>query len=126
MQGLIGISIDPFVMLMPIFLSFSMAVCYSLYFINFFRWEFQRTGQRRWSLEHVAGEIGWPIFFSAFTTAVSLLSFCFVNLRPIRWVGVTSATLTILLFVLTIVLLPILLSYGKDKPAVKQKKEKDS
>jgi len=126
MQGLIGISTDPLVMLMPIFLSFSMAICYSLYFINFFRWEFQRTGQRRWSLEHAAGETGWPIFFSAFTTAVSLLSFCFVNLRPIRWVGVTSATLTILLFVLTIVLLPILLSYGKDKPAVERKKEKDS
>lgn len=126
MQGLLGISTDPLVMLMPIFLSFSMAICYSLYFINFFRWEFHRTGQRRWSLEHAAGETGWPIFFSAFTTSVSLLSFCFVNLRPIRWVGVTSATLTILLFVLTIILLPILLSYGKDKPAVARKKEKDS
>ena len=76
MQGLLGISTDPMVMLMPIFLSLSMAICYSLYFINFFRWEFQRTGLRRWSLEHATGDTGWPIFFSAFTTAVSLLSFC--------------------------------------------------
>ncbi len=123
MQGLLGISTDPMVMLMPIFLSLSMAICYSLYFINFFRWEFQRTGLRRWSLEHATGETGWPIFFSAFTTAVSLLSFCFVNLRPIRWVGATSAILTMLLYVLTIVLLPVLLSYGKDKPAVERERK---
>ncbi len=123
MQGLLGVSTDPMVMLMPIFLSFSMAICYSLYFINFFRWEFRRTGLRLRSLEHAAGETGWPIFFSAFTTAVSLLSFCFVNLRPIRWVGATSAVLTMLLYVLTIVLLPVLLSYGKDRPVVEKKKK---
>lgn len=126
MQGLMGISTDPMVMLMPIFLSFSMAICYSLYFINFFRWEFQRTGQRIWSLEHAAGETAWPIFFSALTTTVSLLSFCLVDLRPVRWVGYTSASLTLLLFLLTIVMLPVLLSFGKDKPSAAQKERKDN
>lgn len=122
-QGLMGVMTDPMVMLMPIFLSISMAICYSLYFINFFRWEFARTGKRLWSLEHAVGETGWPIFFSAFTTMASLLSFCFVNLRPVRWVGVTSASLTMLLYVLTIVLLPVLLSYGKDRQVKEVRKD---
>lgn len=46
-----------------------------------------------------------------------------MNLRPIRWVGATSAILTMLLYVLTIVLLPVLLSYGKDKPAVERERK---
>ena len=114
-QGLLGVATDPMVMLLPIFLSISMAICYSLYFINFFRWEFQKSGNRLWALEHAVGETGWPIFFSASTTMASLLSFCFVNLRPIKWVGMTSASMTMLLYVLTIVLLPVLFSFGGNK-----------
>lgn len=123
-QGLLGISTDPIVMLMPIFLSIALSISYSLYFLNFFRWEFQKTGKRRQAIEYAVGETCWPMFFSAFTTAISLLSFCYISLIPVRWVGYTSACVTMLLFFIIVVLLPILLSYGKDKNISLEKEKK--
>ena len=116
-QGYLGITHDPAMIFLPVFLGMAMAVCYSVYLVNFYRVEFARTGLRRESLVTAIGETAWPIGFSALTTVSALLSFCLVPLRPIRWMGLTAAALTALLYCLTIVLLPSLLSFGKNRPA---------
>ncbi|MBU4192025.1 MAG: MMPL family transporter, partial [Proteobacteria bacterium] len=59
-------------------------------------------------------EVGWPLVFSALTTVAALVSFLFIPLRPIRWVGLTSASLVFLACVIVLTLLPALLSFGRD------------
>jgi uncharacterized protein len=64
---------------------------------------------------HAVEETGWPLLFSALTTVAALLSFVLIPLRPIRWVGLTAACLVAATWLLVIVLLPSLLSFGKDR-----------
>lgn len=118
-QGYLGVSHDPAMVFLPVFLGIAMAICYSIYVLNLYKHEFFRTGRRRTSLVEAIGETGWPIGFSALTTVTGLLSFCLVPLRPIRWMGATAAALTALIYILTIILLPSLMSFGKDRPAEK-------
>ena len=113
-QGYLGISNDPSMIFLPIFLSLALAIGYSIHVFNFFKREFLRTGRRRQSLVHAVEETGWPLLFSALTTIAALLSFVFIPMRPIRWVGLTAACLVATTYVLVIVLLPSLLSFGKD------------
>ncbi|WP_051822333.1 efflux RND transporter permease subunit [Desulfonatronum thiodismutans] len=113
-QGYLGISNDPSMIFLPIFLCLALAIGYSIHLFNFFKREFLRTGKRRHSLVHAVEEVGWPLLFSALTTIAALLSFVFIPMRPIRWVGLTAACLVAVTYVLVIVLLPSLLSFGKD------------
>lgn len=117
LQGFLGIEHDPAMIFLPVFLGMAMAICYSIYVVNFYRNEFLHTGLRKDSLVEAIGETAWPIGFSALTTIAGLLSFCLVPLRPIRWMGFTAAALTALIYVLTITLLPALISFGTDRPA---------
>lgn len=114
-QGYLGIAIDSSMIFLPIFLSLAVSVGYSIHVFNYFKREFLQTGLRCRSLERAVEETGWPLLFSALTTIAALLSFLFIPMRPIRWVGLTSACLVGLTYILVIVLLPSLLSFGKDR-----------
>lgn len=113
-QGYLGITNDPSMIFLPIFLSLALAIGYSIHLFNFFKREFLRTGKRRQALVYAVEEVGWPLLFSALTTIAALLSFVFIPMRPIRWVGLTAACLVAVTYILVIVLLPSLLSFGKD------------
>ena len=115
-QGYLGIVNDPSMIFLPVFLCLAMALSYSIYYVNDWKEEFSITGLRKESTVHAVGRSAWPIGFSAATTMVGMLSFCFVPLKPVRWMGLTSAALLIVLYVLTIVLLPTFISYGRDRP----------
>jgi predicted RND superfamily exporter protein len=114
-QGYLGIRNDPSMIFMPVFLCLAVSIGYAIHVFNHFDREFRRTGQRRQSLEHAVEETGWPLLFSCLTTVAALLSFLFIPLRPIRWVGGTSACLVAVTYLLVIVLLPSLLSFGKNR-----------
>lgn len=114
-QGYMGIHMDPGMIFLPVILSLAVSIGYSIHVFNFFKREFFKTGLRKNALVHAVEETGWPILFSALTTIAALLSFLLVPLRPIRWVGATSACLVAVTYVLVIVLLPILLSFGRDR-----------
>ncbi len=114
-QGYLGASIDPSMIFLPVFLSMALATGYSIHLFNFFQREYLRTGQRRQSLITAIEETGWPLLFCTFTTLTALLSFLLVPVRPIRWVGLTSASLVAVTYLLVIVILPSLLSFGKDR-----------
>lgn len=114
-QGFLGISFDPSMIFVPVFLSMAVSIGYSIHVFNFFKREFLKTGQRHNSLIHALEETGWPLLFSALTTIAALLSFMLVPLRPIRWVGGSSACLVAVTYLLVIVVLPSLLSFGKNR-----------
>ena len=87
MQGHLGIQTDPSVIFMPVFITLAVSIGYSIHLFNHFNIEFRATGNRREALITAMEEVGWPLVFSALTTVAALLSFLFIPLRPIRWVG---------------------------------------
>ena len=112
-QGYMKLGIDTAMIFMPVFLGLAIAIGYSIHVFNYFKRGFYRTGDRHSSIVHAVEETGWPLLFSALTTIAALLSFMFIPLRPIRWVGLTAAGLVAVTYLLIIVLLPVLLSFGK-------------
>ncbi len=114
-QGFLGIIFDPSMVFIPIFLSLAVSIGYSIHVFNFFKREFLQNGQRHDALVRAIEETGWPLLFSALTTMAALLSFLLIPMRPIRWVGVSAACLVGVTYLLVIVLLPSLLSFGKDR-----------
>lgn len=114
-QGFMGITNDPSMIFLPLFLSLAVSIGYSIHVFNCFKRTFWQTGKRRRAVVHAIEETGWPLLFSALTTIAALLSFVFIPLRPIRWVGLTAACLVAVTYLLVIVLLPSLLSFGKDR-----------
>lgn len=114
-QGFLGIRNDPSMIFLPVFLSMAVSIAYSVHVINFFNREFLRTGQRRQAIIDTIEETGWPIFFCAMTTSAGLISMLFVPLKPIRWAGLTASSLVMVTMVMVVVLLPSLLSFGKNR-----------
>jgi len=114
-QGYLGVVFDPSMIFMPVFLCLAVSVGYSIHLFNHFNRGFQRSGDRREALLSAISETGWPLLFSALTTMVALISFLFIPLHPIRFVGMTSALLVGSTYLLVMVLLPSMLSFGKDR-----------
>lgn len=114
-QGFLGIRNDPSMIFLPVFLSLAQAIGYCIHVFNAFKHGLAISGQRRPALIHAVAETGWPLLFSALTTMAALCSFLLIPLRPIRWVGLTGACLVGVTYVLVIVLLPSLLSFGRDQ-----------
>jgi predicted RND superfamily exporter protein len=121
-QGHLRVSMDPMTVFLPVFLTLAMATCYSVHILNFFTTAFRRTGKRRESVLFAAEEAGWSLLFSSATTMAGMLSFVAIPLRPIRWVGVTSALLVGVTWLLVFVLLPVCLSFGKDRAPLPEAK----
>ena len=113
-QGHLGVRTDPSMIFMPVFITLAVSVGYSVHVFSHFNQSFRLTGKRHDSVLAAMEEVGWPLLFSAMTTVVALLSFLLIPLRPIRWVGLTSASLVGLTVLLVLVLLPALLSFGRD------------
>jgi uncharacterized protein len=114
-QGYMKLGIDTAMIFMPVFLGLAVAIGYSIHVFNYFKRGFYRTGDRHGAIVHAVEETGWPLLFSALTTIAALLSFMFIPLRPIRWTGLTAAGLVAVTYLLIIVLLPVLLSFGKNR-----------
>ena len=109
--GIIG---DESMVALPILLGMALSVGYSIHYINSFRMHFRRTGNRRKSVINAVEETGWPILFTVITTVASLISFLFAGIRPIRWIGGISAGIVFMVYLYVIILIPILMSFGKN------------
>ena len=109
--GIIG---DESMVALSVLLGMALSVGYSIHYINSFRMHFRRTGNRRESVICAIEETGWPILFTVITTVASLLSFLFAGIRPIRWIGGISAGIVTMVYLYVIILIPILMSFGKN------------
>jgi hypothetical protein len=122
--GYIGYKIDSGMFTMPILLSLAIAIAYNIHIFTFFKRNFFTHGKRKKAIIEAVSEMGWPILFSAFTTMGALLTFLIIPMRPLRFVGFATASCVLLTFAIVLLLMPVLLSFGKDRephPAFKEK-----
>ena len=101
-------------MSVPIVLAMALSVGYSIHLVNSFKTSFYELGKREEAVVASIENTGWPLFFTVVTTAASVLSFLTTDLKPIRWMGATSAAMVFAVYIYVSVLIPILMSFGKD------------
>lgn len=110
-----NVKADLSLMTLPILLGMALSVGYSIHYINIYKIEFRRTGKRKESAIHVVEECGWPVFFTVLTTMASLVSFALVDMKPVAWMGKTASLVVLAVYLYISILIPICLSFGKDK-----------
>ncbi len=124
-MGWLKIEADSNMITLPVLLGMGISVGYSIHLVNAFKRFYRVTGKRKESVIHAVEETGWPLFFTAITTIGSVMSFAAVDIILIRWTGFTCAAVVFTDFLFVIILIPILMSFGKDKknllPPEKQK-----
>ena len=111
-------------MSVPILLSFAVAIAYNIHLFSFFKKQFTFHGKRKKAITESVKEMGWPIMFSALTTMAALLTFLIIPMAPLRFVGLATSACVLLTFLIVLLLMPALLSFGKDKkpnPVIKEK-----
>lgn len=113
--GFSGIAVDNMVMVFPILIGLAVALAYSIHIYSFFKRHFLRTGLRKQAVIHAMTEMGWPVFFTALTTVSALLSFLFIPIRTVRFIGLATAAVVGTTYFVIIVLMPTLLSFGKNR-----------
>lgn len=121
----LGIVADSNMVTLPILLGMALSVGYSVHYVNSFRMHFRRTGLRKASVVKAVEETGWPILFTVITTMASLVSFLFAGIEPIRWMGGASTAIVFAVYLYVILLIPILMSFGKDGKAQEGAEQKN-
>ena len=118
-----GVKADSTLITVPIILGMALSVGYSVHYINMFKLFFRRTGKRKESVISCVEECGWSVLFTVLTTMTSFVSFMFVKMKPLEWMGRTTALIVLAVYIYIAVLIPILLSFGKDRaPYTKNEK----
>lgn len=122
-QGMRHTTIDSSFLSVPILLTMGVSIGYTVHITRFFLLYFLKIGNRYKAVLYAVQESGKPILFTAFTTIAALFSFTLVKIRPIQWVGMTSALAILAVCILTLLFYPLLLSFGKDiKPVDREEK----
>lgn len=114
MAGLLEWKLSMFITIVPP-LIIAVGICDSVHVISEFKILNQRFKNRQKALAKTLSLVGLPCLLTSLTTAAGFVSFMAVEIRPIRDLGVYCAMAVIFAFILSVVLLPILLSFGKDK-----------
>jgi hypothetical protein len=125
-MGWLGVGVDQNMMTLPILLGMALSVGYSIHLVNAFKRFFKRTGERKESVIAAVEETGWPLFFTAMTTIGSVMSFATVGIMTIKWLGFTCAAVVFADYLFVIVLIPVLMSFGKNREVSPEKAAKDS
>lgn len=113
-MALFGVKADSTLVTLPVVLGMALAVGYSVHYINMFKLQFRRTGIRKESAIKCIEECGWPVLFTVLTTMASFVSFLFVDMKPLIWMGKSAALVVLAIYLYVTILIPILLSFGKN------------
>jgi len=113
-MGYLGTKVNNMVITIPVFLGMAVSIGYSVHIFNFFRYRFRSTGKRKDSILYAMEHTGWPMFFTALTTFGSLLSFTLIPIRILQWMGLTTALIIMVIYLIVIMITPALLSFGSD------------
>ena len=100
--------------IVTLLLAMALSVGYSIHFINAFKLHFRRTGDRKESIALGIRDCGWALLFTVITTMAGMLSFLAGGIKPMRWVGGITAAAVLSVYIYTMVLLPILYSFGNN------------
>jgi len=120
-MGYLGIKINAILFAVPVIFSLSISLGYSVHLINYYTRELQTTGDVKKSVIVAIAKSGWPTTFAALTTIAALLSFVSIGLIPLKWLGLTSASLVVVIFLIVFVLTASLLSFSKIKETTESK-----
>ncbi len=116
--GLAGFSqmyVDSTVLMIPVILAFAVSVAYNIHFCSYFGRRLRMHGQRKQAVIETVSEIGWSVVFCGLTTVVSLMSFMIIPIRPMKCVGAMSSLTIFFVLFTTLLLTPVLLSFGRDR-----------
>lgn len=113
--GFTSLSTDSAMIMIPVMLAFAIAIAYNLHVFSYFRRQMLIHGRRKQAVVETVGEMGWPVLFSALTTAAALLSFLAMPVVPLHFIGVATSLGVMLTFLIAITVMPVALSFGKDK-----------
>ena len=116
--GWLNLSADSAFISVPILLTMGVSIGNAVHINHFFRTHFGKTGQRKASVAYALDRTWRPILFTVITTITALLSFAFVQVKPIIWVGFVSAACILVLYGLCMFFFPVVLSMGRDKDPV--------
>ena len=113
--GFTQMYVDSTVLMIPTILSFAVAIAYNIHIFSYFRGQMRIHGERRKAIVETIKEIGWSVFFCGFTTLVSLLSFLVIPIRPMHCVGIISSMSVLFVLLTSLIITPVLLSFGKNQ-----------
>lgn len=113
--GFTRMYVDSTVLMIPTVLSFAVAIAYNIHIFSYFSGRMRIHGERRRAIVETLREIGWSVFFCGFTTLVSLLSFLVIPIRPMHCVGIISSMSVLFVLLTSLIVTPVLLSFGKNK-----------
>ena len=107
--------VDSTVLMIPVILAFAVSVAYNIHFFSYFMRRIRLHGKRKAAVVETVGEIGWSVVFCGLTTVVSLMSFMVIPIRPMKCVGAMSSLTIFFVLFTTLLLTPVLLSFGRDR-----------
>lgn len=86
------------------------SICSSVHFLMEFFRNYDKYGIKQQAIVHALSVNGFPVVLTSLTTAVSVLSFCFVKVSPVVDVGIFGALGILISLVLNLFLIPAILS----------------
>jgi predicted RND superfamily exporter protein len=107
--------VDSTVLMIPAILAFAVAIAYNIHIFSYFNQRMRLHGKRKQAVVETVSEIGWSVVFCGLTTVISLMSFMVIPIRPMKCVGMTSSLTVLFVLCTTLLMAPVLLSFGKDK-----------
>ena len=121
--GLLGYTMNLLSSALPTML-ICVGIADAVHLIAAFHHEGRRGFERREALRHAMGEVGLAMLLTSLTTAIGFLAYLTGRVAPYRDMGVYVACGVVYTFLLTVILTPIIYSFGKKalKPAAEGKK----
>ena len=125
-MGHFNIVADSYMVSIPVLLAMALSVGYSIHLLNSFKHYFYKLGKRKEAVIASIEETGWPLLFTVVTTIASVLSFLTTSLYPLRWLGGACAATVWSVYFYTAMIIPIVMSFGKDKEVGVLSKKKEA
>jgi predicted RND superfamily exporter protein len=126
-MGLVGIldwTLSLMVVMLPIFL-ICVGIGDSMHIIAETQDQQDRGLARRDAIVKALALVGIPCLLTSVTTAAGFLSFWGTVLKPIREMGIYAAIGVVMAFLLSLIMVPIVFSFGKNKKIRKEKETFD-
>jgi len=121
-MALLGYPITSMTQILPSLL-LAVAIGDSIHILSIFYHKYDETADKNFSIAYAIGHSGLAVVMTSFTTAASLASFSISDIAPVAALGIFSAIGVMLALLLTLVFIPIMLSF---LPIKHKQKDEDS
>ncbi len=122
LMGYLSIKINAILFAVPVIFSLSISLGFFVHLMNYYNQSLANEPDKKQALTDAIAKSGWPTTFAALTTIGALLSFVSVGLMPIKWLGLTSASLVVVIYLMIFIISTTLLSFGAAKKVNKVSK----